>query len=52
VYGPPNRLWGFNELFNQGKFPPLTPTAMTYRRVNFNDITGRAIHRGEDLVRL
>ncbi len=39
VYSPPVRLWGFNELFNQGRFPPLTPTAMSYRRVNFNDIT-------------
>ena len=42
VYAPPNRLWGFNELFNQGKFPPLTPTAMSYRRINFNDTTAAA----------
>ena len=34
----PVRLWGFNELFNQGRFPPLTPRVMSYRRVDFNDI--------------
>ncbi|MBI5766287.1 MAG: hypothetical protein HZA93_00715 [Verrucomicrobia bacterium] len=34
----PNRLWGFNELFNQGRFPPLTPRVMSYRRVDFNDL--------------
>ncbi len=35
----PVRLWGFNNLFATGHFPPLTPIVMDYRRVNFNDIT-------------
>ena len=38
VYGPPTRLWGFNQLFANGTFPPLTPVVMSYRRIDFNDI--------------
>jgi hypothetical protein len=38
TFNAPARLWGFHELFNQGKFPPLTPRVMSYRRVDFNDI--------------
>lgn len=37
-YEAPTRQWGFNELFAQGKFPPLTPRVMSYRRIDFNDI--------------
>jgi hypothetical protein len=39
LYAPPTRLWGFNELFNEGRFPPLTPRVMSYRRVDFTDVT-------------
>jgi len=39
VYEAPNRLWGFNDLFANGSFPPLTPKVMSYRRVDFNDVT-------------
>ncbi|MCX6956601.1 MAG: hypothetical protein NTV51_31105, partial [Verrucomicrobia bacterium] len=39
VYDAPIRLWGFNDLFGRGQFPPLTPKVMSYRRVDFNDIT-------------
>lgn len=39
VYDAPVRLWGFNDLFANGQFPPLTPKVMSYRRVDFNDIT-------------
>jgi hypothetical protein len=35
----PNRIWGFNNLFATGHFPPLTPIVMDYRRLKFNDIT-------------
>ncbi len=38
-YSAPTRLWGFHEFFNTGRFPPLTPTVMSYRRVDFSDIT-------------
>ncbi len=40
TFNAPTRLWGFNELFNEGKFPPLTPITMYYRRIDFNDISG------------
>jgi hypothetical protein len=40
TFNAPARLWGFNELFNEGKFPPLTPITMYYRRIDFNDISG------------
>lgn len=39
TFDAPDRLWGFNELFNSGRFPPLTPRMMYYRRVDFSDIT-------------
>lgn len=39
VYDAPVRLWGFNDLFANGQFPPLTPKVMSYRRVDFTDIT-------------
>lgn len=38
VYDAPVRLWGFNDLFAAGQFPPLTPKVMSYRRVDFTDI--------------
>lgn len=38
VYDAPIRLWGFNDLFANGQFPPLTPKVMSYRRVDFTDI--------------
>ncbi len=34
-YSPPKREWGFNDLFALGRFPPGTPSVMSYRRVNF-----------------
>jgi len=39
VYDAPIRLWGFNDLFANGQFPPLTPKVMSYRRVDFTDIS-------------
>lgn len=38
LYDAPVRLWGFNDLFANGLFPPLTPKVMSYRRVDFTDI--------------
>ena len=37
-YGPPNRLWGFNDLFLDGRYPPGTPRVMSYRRVDFTNL--------------
>lgn len=39
LYDAPVRLWGFNDLFANGEFPPLTPKVMSYRRVDFTDIS-------------
>ncbi len=38
-YSPPNRNWGFNKLFGQGTYPPGTPRVLSYRRVDFTDLT-------------
>jgi hypothetical protein len=39
-YGPPTRLWGFNTLFgDQQRYPPQMPMVMSYRRVDFTDLT-------------
>jgi hypothetical protein len=42
TYAPPNRIWGFNLLFNTGVMPPLTPKTIHFRRSNANDITKTA----------
>jgi hypothetical protein len=39
VYNPPNRIWGFNKLFQEGVYPPGTPNTRTYRRTAFRDIS-------------
>jgi hypothetical protein len=38
-YSPPNRTWGFNQLFSQGTYPPGTPRLRSYRRLDFRDLT-------------
>ena len=39
-YGPPTRLWGFNTLFgSEQRYPPQMPIVMSYRRVDFTDLT-------------
>jgi hypothetical protein len=38
-YSPPVRNWGFNKLFGQGSYPPGTPRVLSYRRVDFTDLT-------------
>ncbi len=39
-YGPPTRLWGFNSLFgSEQRYPPQMPLVMSYRRVDFTDLT-------------
>jgi hypothetical protein len=32
-YSAPKRNWGFNVMFKNGYFPPLTPKVMSYRRI-------------------
>jgi hypothetical protein len=38
-YSAPARQWGFNVLFQNGVYPPFTPKVMSYRRVDFSDLT-------------
>jgi hypothetical protein len=38
-YGAPTRNWGFDKIFQNGHFPPLTPKVMSYRRVDFADMS-------------
>ena len=38
-YSPPNRYWGFNSMFRDGRYPPGTPRVMSYRRVDYTDLT-------------
>jgi len=38
-YGAPTRQWGFDSIFQNGNFPPYSPKVMSYRRVDFTDLT-------------
>ena len=38
-YGAPTRNWGFDQIFQNGSYPPLTPKVMSYRRVDFSDMS-------------
>lgn len=38
-YSAPVRQWGFNAIFQNGNFPPYSPKVMSYRRVDFTEIT-------------
>lgn len=38
-YGAPTRNWGFDKIFQNGNFPPLTPKVMSYRRTDFTDLS-------------
>ncbi len=38
-YSPPNRAYGYNELFAAGAYPPGTPLLRTYRRANYTGLT-------------
>lgn len=37
-YSAPRRNWGFDVIFQNGHFPPLSPKVMSYRRVDFSDM--------------
>ena len=38
-YGAPQRNWGFDKIFQNGRFPPITPKVMSYRRTDFTDLS-------------
>ena len=37
-YGAPDRNWGFSDQFKNGVYPPGTPQAMSFRRVDFAEL--------------
>jgi hypothetical protein len=39
IYGAPTRYYGFCDLLKNGRFPPGTPRVMSYRRVDYTDLT-------------
>ncbi|MFP4492398.1 MAG: hypothetical protein ACLFRP_00725 [Puniceicoccaceae bacterium] len=38
-YSPPNRNWGFYQLFADGVYPPGTPNVRSFRKTNFRFLT-------------
>lgn len=41
-YQPPVRRWGFDQTFANGKYPPVCPQVISYRRVDFSYILNAA----------
>ncbi len=37
-YSAPTRNWGFNDLFQNGRYPPGTPKVISYRRTDYTDM--------------
>ena len=35
IYNPGSRQWGFDQIFQNGHFPPITPQVITYNRAGF-----------------
>ena len=46
-YSAPVRQWGFDQIFANGKFPPVCPTVITYRRVDFTYIKNATQYASE-----
>jgi hypothetical protein len=38
-YSPPARNWGFDTIFQNGHFPPLTPKVISFRRYAFTSVS-------------
>ena len=38
-YRPPNRGYGFDDLFKNGTYPPGTPLLRTYRRTSYESMS-------------
>ncbi len=38
-YGAPTRAWGFDDIFKNGNFPPFSPKVVSFRRVDFTDLS-------------
>ncbi|HTQ30339.1 MAG TPA: hypothetical protein VMI53_03940 [Opitutaceae bacterium] len=38
-YSAPTRKWGYDQIFQNGTYPPLTPHVISFRRIYFNDLS-------------
>jgi hypothetical protein len=43
-YQPPIHRWGFDQTFANGKYPPICPQVISYRRVDFSYILNAAAY--------
>ena len=43
-YSAPIRQWGFDQIFANGKFPPICPQVISYRRVDFTYLANSAAY--------
>jgi hypothetical protein len=43
-YSAPKRQWGFDQIFANGKFPPICPQVLSYRRVDFTYVPSAAAY--------
>ena len=46
-YSAPVRQWGFDQIFANGKFPPICPQVISYRRVDFTYLPNAAVYATE-----
>jgi len=46
-YNAPVRLWGYDQIFAAGRFPPICPTVLSYRRVDFTYIKNSGAYTAE-----
>jgi hypothetical protein len=43
-YSAPTRQWGFDQIFAYGKYPPICPQVLQYRRVDFTYLKNAAAY--------
>ena len=41
-YGAPTRNWGFDQIFKNGNYPPITPKVISFRRILFTTLSQSA----------
>ncbi|HWA86288.1 MAG TPA: hypothetical protein VG710_08710 [Opitutus sp.] len=41
-YSAPVRQWGYDQIFANGKFPPIIPQVLSYRRIDFTYLSNAA----------
>jgi hypothetical protein len=46
-YSAPFRQWGFDQVFANGKFPPICPQVLQYRRVDFTYLKNATVYATE-----